>query len=279
MPVYKGIENFRGRLPDQNCKRCYGFQTDRRETGRACCNHLIKKSGETDVRLIRIGGKRCKCLLSQYDDYIVAVTIDSSFYRQGNIFAVLIVGVYLVLASCCMFYMLSRVMKEKYEKEKLLYISNTDELTRCFNRYAYEERINNLDLREEWIYISMDLNNLKHTNDSLGHAAGDELICAAANCMRESFGKYGNVYRIGGDEFVVIITGNTKEFQSIIESFDRRVAQWHGKLVDSMTISWGYVFSSEKEWDNIYDIAKEADERMYKNKERYYQESKIVRRR
>ena len=238
-----------------------------------------KKSGETDVRLIRIGGKRCKCLLSQYDDYIVAVTIDSSFYRQGNIFAVLIVGVYLVLASCCMFYMLSRVMKEKYEKEKLLYISNTDELTRCFNRHAYEERINNLDLREEWIYISMDLNNLKYTNDSLGHAAGDELICAAADCMRESFGKYGNVYRIGGDEFVVIITGNTKEFQSIIESFDRRVAQWHGKLVDSMTISWGYVFSSEKEWDNIYDIAKEADERMYKNKERYYQESKIVRRR
>lgn len=125
----------------------------------------------------------------------------------------------------------------------------------------------------------MDLNNLKHTNDSLGHAAGDELICAAADCMRESFGKYGNVYRIGGDEFVVIITRNTKEFQSIIESFDRSVAQWHGKLVDSMTISWGYVFSSEKEWDNIYDIAKEADERMYKNKERYYQESKIVRRR
>ena len=74
------------------------------------------------------------------------------------------------------------------------------------------------------------------------------------------FGKYGNVYRIGGDEFVVIITGNTKEFQSIIESFDRRVAQWHGKLVDSMTISWGYVFSSEKEWDNIYDIKEQMVE-------------------
>lgn len=278
MPVYKGIEIF---VADSQAKIVKGA-TDSRQIGVKLEGLVVssdKKSGETDVRLIRIGGKRCKCLLSQYDDYIVAVTIDSSFYRQGNIFAVLIVGVYLVLASCCMFYMLSRVMKEKYEKEKLLYISNTDELTRCFNRHAYEERINNLDLREEWIYISMDLNNLKHTNDSLGHAAGDELICAAANCMRESFGKYGNVYRIGGDEFVVIITGNTKEFQSIIESFDRRVAQWHGKLVDSMTISWGYVFSSEKEWDNIYDIAKEADERMYKNKERYYQESKIVRRR
>lgn len=278
MPVYKGSEIF---VADSQTQIVKGA-TDSRQIGVKLEGLVVssdKKSDETDVRLIRIGGKRCKCLLSQYDDYIVAVTIDSSFYRQGNIFAVLIVGVYLVLASCCMFYMLSRVMKEKYEKEKLLYISNTDELTRCFNRHAYEERINNLDLREEWIYISMDLNNLKHTNDSLGHAAGDELICAAANCMRESFGKYGNVYRIGGDEFVVIITGNTKEFQSIIESFDRRVVQWHGKLVDSMTISWGYVFSSEKEWDNIYDIAKEADERMYKNKERYYQESKIVRRR
>ena len=278
MPVYKGIEIF---VADSQTKIVKGA-TDSRQIGVKLEGLVVssdKKSGETDVRLIRIGGKRCKCLLSQYDDYIVAVTIDSSFYRQGNIFAVLIVGVYLVLASCCMFYMLSRVMKEKYEKEKLLYISNTDELTRCFNRHAYEERINNLDLREEWIYISMDLNNLKHTNDSLGHAAGDELICAAADCMRESFGNYGNVYRIGGDEFVVIITGNTKEFQSIIESFDRSVAQWHGKLVDSMTISWGYVFSSEKEWDNIYDIAKEADARMYKNKERYYQERNIVRRR
>ena len=181
-----------------------------------------KKSGETDVRFIRIGGKRCKCLLSQYGSYIVAVTMDSSFYRQGNIFAVLIVGVYLVLASCCMFYMLSRVMKEKYEKEKLLYISNTDELTRCFNRHAYEERINNLDLREEWIYISMDLNNLKHTNEfSWTCCRRWTYMCSGPIVWGKIFGKYGNVYRIGGDEFVVIITGNTKEFQSIIESFDR----------------------------------------------------------
>ena len=195
MPVYKGIEIFVIDSQDQIVKGA----TDSRQIGVKLEEFVLssdKKSGETDVRLIRIGGKRCKCLLSQYDDYIVAVTIDSSFYRQGNIFAVLIVGVYLVLASCCMFYMLSRVMKEKYEKEKLLYISNTDELTRCFNRHAYEERINNLDLREEWIYISMDLNNLKHTNDSLGHAAGDELICAAADCMKECFQNYGNVYRI-----------------------------------------------------------------------------------
>ena len=116
MPVYKGIEIF---VADSETKIVKGA-TDSRQIGVKLEGLVVssdKKSGETDVRLIRIGGKRCKCLLSQYDDYIVAVTIDSSFYRQGNIFAVLIVGVYLVLASCCMFYMLSRVMKEKYEKE------------------------------------------------------------------------------------------------------------------------------------------------------------------
>ena len=123
----------------------------------------------------------------------------------------------------------------------------------------------------------IDIDNFKRVNDIYGHSMGDELLICIAKLIEENVS--GFTSRIGGDEFVVIITGNTKEFQSIIESFDRRVAQWHGKLVDSMTISWGYVFSSEKEWDNIYDIAKEADERMYKNKERYYQESKIVRRR
>ena len=121
MPVYKGIEIF---VADSETKIVKGA-TDSRQIGVKLEGLVVssdKKSGETDVRLIRIGGKRCKCLLSQYDDYIVAVTIDSSFYRQGNIFAVLIVGVYLVLASCCMLYMLSRVMKEKYEKEKTFYV-------------------------------------------------------------------------------------------------------------------------------------------------------------
>ena len=277
MPVYKGIEIF---VADTGTKIIKGA-TDSSQIGVKLEELGIssdKTNGETDVFLIRIGKDLCKCLLSQYDNYIVAVTIDSSFYLQGNIFAILIVGVYLVFASCCMFYMLSRVMKEKYEKEKLIYISNTDELTRCLNRHAYEDRISSLDLREEWVYVSMDLNNLKRTNDSLGHAAGDELICAAAACMRESFSNYGDIYRIGGDEFVAILTRNTKEFPNIMEDFNRRTAQWHGKLVDSMTISWGYVFSSEKKWNNIYDIAKAADKRMYENKERYYLENEIDRR-
>ena len=118
MPVYKGIEIF---VADSQTKIVKGA-TDSRQIGVKLEGLVVssdKKSGETDVRLIRIGGKRCKCLLSQYDDYIVAVTIDSSFYRQGNIFAVLIVGVYLVLASCCMFYLLSKKKKNVSSKKNM----------------------------------------------------------------------------------------------------------------------------------------------------------------
>lgn len=208
----------------------------------------------------------------------MAVTIDKSFYRMNSVVALLVVGIYLILASCCIMYMFSKIMKEKYEKEKLLYISNTDALTGCLNRHAYETDINKLDLKKEWIYISLDLNSLKHINDTYGHDVGDEMICAAAACMTASFGEFGKVYRIGGDEFVVIVTQKPDELDAMTKHFDSSVAEWRGKIVDSMTISYGCVRSLEEDWELVHDIEKEADRRMYASKARYYSDSGIDRR-
>lgn len=192
--------------------------------------------------------------------------------------ALLVVGIYLILASCCIMYMFSKIMKEKYEKEKLLYISNTDALTGCLNRHAYETDINKLDLKKEWIYISLDLNSLKHINDTYGHDVGDEMICAAAACMTASFGEFGKVYRMGGDEFAVIITQKPDELDTMTKHFDSSVAEWRGKIVNSMTISYGCVRSLEEDWELVHDIEKEADRRMYASKARYYSDSGIDRR-
>ena len=175
--------------------------------------------------------------------------------------------------------MLSKVMKEKYEKEKFRYTSNTDELTRCYNRRAYEEDINKLNLSKEWVYVSMDLNGLKRANDSFGHVAGDELIQAAADCMKNSFSEHGKVYRVGGDEFVVIITKDIPQFENILRTFEQRVASWHGEFVESMSVSYGYVFSSERMWNSILDISKASDERMYESKKKYYARCGMDRRR
>ena len=279
MPVYEGMEIL---VADAKTRVVKGA-TDNSRTG-ATLEELNLLSDqdhydETAVFHVRIGKKSYRCLLCQDENYIVAVTVDNSFYLQSSLLAIFIVGIYLTLASCCMVYMLSRVLKEKYEKEKLIYTSNTDELTKCLNRHAYKEAINNLKLHDEWGYISMDLNGLKRANDSLGHAAGDELLCAAADCMRECFKAHGKVYRIGGDEFVIILTQEVTSLPDRLEAFDKRVASWHGKLVDTMTISHGYALSSEKSWDSIHDLAKAADARMYENKARYYRESGMDRRR
>ena len=278
MPVYKGMELY---VADADTELVKGA-TDCDKIGKTFHDlglpTDIKESDKPIVRQISVNDSGCRCVIRRGDKYIVAVTIDKSFYRMNSVVALLVVGIYLILASCCIMYMFSKIMKEKYEKEKLLYVSNTDALTGCLNRHAYETDINKLDLKKEWIYISLDLNSLKHVNDTYGHAAGDEMICAAATCMMASFGEFGRVYRIGGDEFAVIITQKPDELDAMTKHFDSSVAEWRGKIVDSMTISYGCVRSLEEDWEFVHDIAKEADRRMYASKARYYSDSDIDRR-
>ena len=65
------------------------------------------------VKHVKIDGKHCRCMMRRDDSYIVAVTVEDSVYLQGTLLAILIVGTYLVLATCWMMYMLSKVIKER----------------------------------------------------------------------------------------------------------------------------------------------------------------------
>lgn len=259
MPVYKGMEIY---VVDAKTKKILGA-TDASWVGNtAHFNH-----------------KGYRFVKRKHGDYIVAVCMLESMNAQTNIVAILIVGIYLTLASCLLVLMLSRVLKEKYEKEKYIYTSNTDELTKCYNRRAYDSDMENLDLNTEWIYISLDLNGLKKANDTLGHSAGDELICAASNCMKFAFASYGKIYRIGGDEFVVLIQESVSNIDSILQVFDTTIHDWHGKYSNSISVSYGVVKSSEQDFDSIHSVSKLADERMYKSKSEYYNISVNDRRR
>lgn len=259
MPVYKGMEIY---VVDAKTKKILGA-TDASWVGNtAHFNH-----------------KGYRFVKRKHGDYIVAVCMLESMNAQTNIVAILIVGIYLTLASCLLVLMLSRVLKEKYEKEKYIYTSNTDELTKCFNRRAYDLDMENLDLNTEWVYISLDLNGLKKANDTLGHSAGDELICAASNCMKFAFASYGKIYRIGGDEFVVLIQESVSNIDSILQVFDTTIRDWHGKYSNSISVSYGVVKSSEQDFDSIHSVSKLADERMYKSKSEYYNISGNDRRR
>ena len=259
MPVYKGMEIY---VVNSKTKIIEGA-TDKNKIGKK----------------ILTSNKNYQYITRKHGNYNVSVTISESMFSQSNIVAILIVGIYLTLASCLLVLMLSRVLKEKYEKEKYMYTSNTDELTKCFNRRAYDSDMEKLDLNTEWAYISLDLNGLKQANDSLGHSAGDELICAASNCMKFAFASYGKIYRIGGDEFVVLIQESVSDIDSILQVFDTTIHDWHGQYSNSISVSYGVVKSSEQEFDSVQEISKLADERMYQNKKDYYTTSGNDRRR
>ena len=151
---------------------------------------------------------------------------------------------------------------EKRKEEKLIYTSNTDQLTGCFNRRAYEKDIAEMDLNTEFIYLSMDL---------------DELLKGASYCMKKCFDDYGKVYRIGGDEFIVILFTNYESFAKIKEAFDNTVANWSGELVSSITVSCGIVSGSEQPWASWEEISRIADRRMYEQKAIYYRKNGIDR--
>ena len=159
---------------------------------------------------------------------------------------------------------------EKRKEEQLLRSSTTDELTRCYNRRAYEQDIKKLTADKKFLYLTADVNGLKAVNDRLGHAAGDELLCGVAGCMKQSFDDYGKVYRVGGDEFVTILFTDEEQFGIIKQNFDLLVDNWSGDTVPHMSVSCGAVWSDERQWESVREIAKLADQRMYEKKAEHY---------
>lgn len=270
MPVYEGMKIFVAGRTDKTISGATDNSTIGKTLEEIGISTKDLHKNESKITNLIINEEPYRCVMRQDENYIAIVAMEHTIYKQGTIYAMLIVAIYLILASFCIVYMIFRVMREKFEKEKLFYTSTTDAITKCLNRHAYEEDIARLDPLEEWIYISLDLNGLKQVNDTYGHVAGDELICAAAGCMESSFHKYGKIYRIGGDEFVVIVTKHIPQFKEMLKEFDDSVSNWHGELVKSMTISYGYVYSTEQKWETVYNIAKEADDRMYQSKEIFY---------
>lgn len=172
------------------------------------------------------------------------------------------------------------VDEEKRREEHLIRISMTDEMTRLFNRRCYDEdlrEIRNGVLSEDFVLFSIDVNGLKKVNDTKGHAAGDELIKGAANCLVLSVGKRGKVYRTGGDEFMALV--HTEEPEEVRKTIRQRAEKWHGVYTDTITLSVGYAAHRSDPGASVDDLERMADADMYAEKERYYKESGIDRRR
>lgn len=172
----------------------------------------------------------------------------------------------------------------KKENERLQKLSSYDELTKLQNRRSYEEKIKILEKKNatNLTIAVFDINELKATNDNINHLAGDELIMGAAACLESVFHEIGNVYRVGGDEFTLIVEQDFPELQKYIDDLKEKISEWKGKLVQSLHISAGYACSSEIEdftCENLKALINMAEKKMYADKAEYYKRTGRERRR
>ena len=160
--------------------------------------------------------------------------------------------------------------------------SFVDQTTRLLNRRAFEERKAQLAQsppKEDFVYLIADLNGLKRANDTLGHEAGDELIRGAADCLRACFGAYGKIYRIGGDEFAAMLNLSKEQLEDAMAALDAATAGWRGEQVKELSLSCGCASSREFPSENVSELGRISDERMYAAKEAYYKRTGYDRRR
>lgn len=176
-------------------------------------------------------------------------------------------------------YTTRNVDEEKRREEHLIRISMTDNMTRLYNRRCYEEELNEYRrnaLPDDFVLFLMDVNGLKKANDTKGHVAGDELIKGAAECISLSVGENGKVYRTGGDEFIAVV--HTIEPEDIRSRIIKKATEWHGIYVDELTVSVGYAAKKDYPDAKIDDLEHIADANMYFEKEKFYKEVGLDRR-
>lgn len=176
-------------------------------------------------------------------------------------------------------YTVQNINMHKRREEDLIRISHTDELTQLFNRRSLDDDLSiykDNPIEDDFVIASVDINRLKYVNDTYGHAAGDELICAAADCLAASVGSQGKVYRTGGDEFTAII--HTTDIPSIEKRIHYLCSNWKGSYTDDLALSKGYASHKDYPDATIDQLKKIADDLMYDSKNAYYKEHGFERR-
>ena len=131
--------------------------------------------------------------------------------------------------------MFHRLWKEQNHMKFYRQLATEDSMTGLANRNAYEFKIQSLadNPPPEISFIMFDIDQLKVINDTYGHQTGDQVISLAAGCISEVFGKHGECYRIGGDEFCVILTSH-EQIADLLRQFDGLVEKRNKTAADKM---------------------------------------------
>lgn len=140
-----------------------------------------------------------------------------------------------------------------------------DKLTGVLNQGTYLKKIK--DLKKHQIVVIFDIDGFKNINDTYGHQFGDKSLKIISRAAKTIFGNYGLCYRIGGDEFAVVLRKNSN-VENLITRFEKAITEKFKSEVCQVTVSTGYSVCEENE---LYEnVVLRADSNMYnvKNKKK-----------
>ena len=152
-------------------------------------------------------------------------------------------------------------------------IARRDELTGTKNKTAYQEmeqelqRMIDENVRQPFGIVICDINGLKTVNDTEGHRAGDEYIRASCKLICRTF-SHSPVYRIGGDEFVVILRGQDFDNRNRLVQELKRKVEDHIHLGEGAIVATGLAEYQPFKDSCVEDVFVRADNRMYGDKTR-----------
>lgn len=203
--------------------------------------------------------------------YINPQADNSRFYRYGFI---LFISILIYVSVKAMLGFVNDYTEHKILK-KLAY---TDILTNVGSRLAFEEFMNELRSRTTpfpGVFYVCDLNNLKVTNDTYGHKAGDIILKEAARCMSKIFQDSGKVFRIGGDEFAAFIQAPFHELPDYVSMLEKEIESADSSCEYNFSLSIGWNASDTIIGNEIDRVFRQADDDMYKSKMKYRKENSI----
>lgn len=158
--------------------------------------------------------------------------------------------------------------QRKEDEDRIRYLNIHDSLTGLFNRSYFEEVIRDLSRGSNSMgMVVCDVDGLKMINNSLGHAAGDQILLATARIIRSCFSKDDIIARIGGDEFVIIIPDcNSTELKKRVQGIRNSVVAYNTRNEElHLSISIGFAVE-EPPYLQLDELFKKADNYMRRDK-------------
>jgi len=164
--------------------------------------------------------------------------------------------------------MSSEIDERKQLELQLQFWGMHDAMTGLYNRFFFEAELERLQYSRLYpiSIIMADLDGLKHINDHFGHAFGDQLLKGVAQVLKETFRAEDVVARIGGDEFVVLLTlTDEAAIQLIAGRLRENLARYNRQCPDQI-ISLSIGVATGVKGSYLTQVLKLADDRMYAEK-------------